>query len=107
MKNLGNLMKKTQEMQARMLEVQEQIANWETEGQAGGGMVRVVMTGKGVLKSVKIDPSLANAEDLEVLEDLIVAAANDAKAKADAHTQAEMQKVTGDLPLPPGMKLPF
>lgn len=107
MKNLGNLMKQAQEMQAKMQEMQERLADVEISGASGGGMVSVVLNGKGEMRSVKIDPSLFNSEDAEVVEDLIVAAFSDAKIKVEAHMQEEMAKVTGGLNLPPGMKLPF
>lgn len=107
MKNLGQMMKQAQQMQAKMAELQEQLAAAEMTGLAGGGMVQVTMNGKGELRAVKIDPSLAVPDDVEVLEDLIVAAANDAKAKVEAYVAEEMQQLTGGLSLPPGMKLPF
>jgi DNA-binding YbaB/EbfC family protein len=106
MKNIGQIMKQAQQMQAKMAELQEQLANLEVDGAAGGDMVRVTMNGKGVLRAVKIDPSLINADDAEVLEDLIVAAVNDAKGKVEARVSEEMQKLTGGLNLPPGMSLP-
>ena len=107
MKNIGQIMKQAQQMQTKMAELQEQLAGLEVSGAAGGGMVQVTMNGKGELRGVKIDPSLAVPDDIEVLEDLIVAAANDAKAKVEARVQEEMQKLTGGLQLPPGMQLPF
>ena len=107
MKNIGQIMKQAQQMQTKMAELQEQLAGLEVSGSAGGGMVQVTMSGKGELRGVKIDPSLFNAEDSEVVEDLIVAAFADAKAKVEAHMAEEMSKVTGGLNLPPGMKLPF
>jgi len=107
MKNLGNLMKQAQEMQAKMQAMQERLADMEISGSAGAGMVSVMLNGKGEMRSVKIDPSLFKAEDAEVVEDLIVAAFNDAKGKVEAHAQEEMSKITGGLNLPPGMKLPF
>lgn len=107
MKNLGNLMKQAQEMQAKMQQMQDSLADIEMTGAAGGGMVAVTLNGKGEMKKVKIDPSLFNAEDSEVVEDLILAAFADAKSKVEAHTAEEMSKLTGGLNLPPGMKLPF
>jgi len=107
MKNLGQMMKQAQQMQAKMAELQEKLAGAETSGTAGGGMVQVTMNGKGELRAVKIDPGLLTPDDVEVLEDLIVAAANDAKAKVEAQVAEEMQKLTGGIALPPGMKLPF
>ncbi len=103
MKNLGNLMKQAQQMQARMEEVQAKLAEAEIEGSSGGGLVSAVMNGKGELKRLKIDPSLADADQMEMLEDLVVAACADARAKAEAHAAEEMQKITGGLPLPPGL----
>jgi hypothetical protein len=107
MKNLGQMLKQAQEMQARMTELQAQLAAVEMTGASGGGMVQVTLNGKGEMKKVKIDKSLVVAEETEVLEDLILAAANDAKARVEAHVAGEMQKLTGGLQLPPGMKLPF
>lgn len=107
MKNLGQLMKQAQQMQARMEEMQKKLAELEVEGQAGGGLVRVTLNGKQEMKAVKIDPSLADPKEVEVLEDLIVAASNDARAKVEAETAKQMQSLTGGLNLPPGMKLPF
>ena len=107
MKNLGNLMKQAQEMQTKMQEMQERLAETEIFGKAGGGMVTVIMNGKSEVRSVKIDPSLYESEDAEVVEDLIVAAFNDARSKAENHMQEQMAGVTGGLNLPPGMKLPF
>lgn len=107
MKNLGEIMKQAQQMQEKMAELQNRLGELELSGAAGGGLVHVTMNGKGELRAVKIDPSLANADDVEVLEDLIVAAANDAKAKVESRAAEEMQKLTGGLALPPGMKLPF
>ncbi len=106
MKNLGQLLKQAQSMQTKMAELQAQLASIEVEGAAGGGMVTTVMTGKGELKRIKIDPALADPNEIEVLEDLIVAACADAKGKAEANTAEEMKKLTGGLPLPPGL-MPF
>jgi DNA-binding YbaB/EbfC family protein len=107
MKNIGQMLKQAQELQTKMAEMQARLEEAEIAGVAGGGMVSCVLNGKGELKSVKIDPSLAKPEELEILEDLIVAAHGDAKRKLEAHVQEEMSKVTGGLQLPPGMKLPF
>ncbi len=107
MKNLGQIMKQVQEMQTRMAEMQEKLTEVEITGQSGGGMVQATLNGKGAVKAVKIDPSLLNPSEGEVLEDLVVAAINDAKAKVDEKMQGEMSKMTGGLPLPPGFKLPF
>ncbi|MHA1538539.1 MAG: YbaB/EbfC family nucleoid-associated protein [Alphaproteobacteria bacterium] len=107
MKNLGQLMKQAQEMQSKMAEMQDQLGTIEVTGSAGGGMVTVTLSGKSEMRRVKIDPALATPEDTEVLEDLITAAFNDAKAKVEARVQEEMGKLTGGIDLPPGMKLPF
>lgn len=107
MKNLGQMMKQAQEMQAKMAEMQSRLAEIEGPGQAGAGMVSVVLNGKGELRSLKIDPKLADPAEIEVLEDLVVAAFNDAKGKVEAAVQEETQKLMGGLKLPPGMRLPF
>jgi hypothetical protein len=106
-KNIGNMLKEAQKLQQRMLEMQQRLAEVEMSGQSGGGLVTVTLSGKGEMRRIKIDRSLVDPAEVEVLEDLIVAATNDAKAKIEAHLAAEMQKMTGGLPLPPGMKLPF
>jgi hypothetical protein len=103
---LGNLMKQAQLMQENMKKLQEQLAVMEVEGQAGSGLVKVVMTGRHEVKRVTIDPKLL-ADDREMLEDLVAAAVNDAARKVDATTQEKMSGVTAGLPLPPGMRLPF
>jgi nucleoid-associated protein EbfC len=107
MKNLGNMLKEAQKLQSRMTEMQQKLAETEISGAAGGGLVHVTLNGRGEMRKIKIDPSLADPNDMEILEDLIVAACNDAKSKIEAHLQAEMGKLTGGLPLPPGFKLPF
>ncbi|MGA0235553.1 MAG: YbaB/EbfC family nucleoid-associated protein [Alphaproteobacteria bacterium] len=107
MKNLGNMMKQAQAMQAKMAEAQAKLEQMTVEGASGGGMVKVVLSGKGEMKGLTIDPNLIDPEDAEVLEDLIIAAHNDAKAKSEAMMAEEMKAVTGGLQLPPGMKMPF
>jgi nucleoid-associated protein EbfC len=107
MKNLGQMLKQAQEMQARMAELQAKLAEVEMTGSAGAGMVQVTLNGKGEMRKVKIDPALIKPEEAEVLEDLILAASNDAKSRVEAHLAQEMSKLTGGLQLPPGMKLPF
>jgi len=107
MKNLGQLMKQAQEMQGRMADLQQQMEGHEVKGVAGGGMVEVTLNGKGEMRRIKIDPDLLSADEAEVLEDLIVAAHNDAKVKAEAAMAEKMSELTGGLQLPPGMKLPF
>lgn len=103
--NLMGMMKQVGEMQARMQQMQDELAGMEIDGQSGGGLVRVKLTGKGDLKKVHIDPSLVKPDEAEILEDLIVAAFADAKGKLDATMQAKMQEMAGGLPLPPGLKL--
>ncbi len=103
--NLMGMMKQVGEMQARMQQMQEELGALEIEGQSGGGLVKVTLSGKGDLKKVRIDPSLVKPDEAEILEDLIVAAAQDAKGKLDAQLQSKMQEMAGGLPLPPGLKL--
>ncbi|MGA7371881.1 MAG: YbaB/EbfC family nucleoid-associated protein [Methyloceanibacter sp.] len=105
MKNFANMMKQAQELQGRMAEMQAEMEQTRIEGQSGGGLVVVTLNGKGDLSGVKIDPSLAKPEELEILEDLIVAAHTDAKSKVERLMQEKMQSLTGGLPLPPGLKL--
>jgi DNA-binding YbaB/EbfC family protein len=107
MKNLGDMMKQVQAMQSRMAEMQAKLEQATVVGQSGGGLVKVTLSGKGVMTRLDLDPSLLKADEKEILEDLILAAHSDAKAKAEAMMAAEMQSVTGGLPLPPGFKLPF
>ncbi len=107
MKNLGQLMKQAQEMQAKMAEMQAQLEAVEMTGTSGGGMVQLTLNGKGELKRVKLDKSLFDPAEAEVVEDLIVAAFHDARQKVAAHAEEEMHKLTGGLNLPPGFKLPF
>ena len=107
MKNLGDIMKQVQEMQSRMQDMQQALEQVEVHGQSGGGLVKVTLTGKAQATGVTIDPSLMKPEEREILEDLLVAAINDAKAKLDSVTADKMKDVTGGLPLPPGLKLPF
>ena len=104
MKNIGDLMKQAQMLQQRFQEAQEKVNLVEADGQSGGGMVKVTLNGKGLAKAVRIDPSLIDPKDAGMLEDLRVAAINDARVKLDAKVSDEMSKATGGLPLPPGMK---
>jgi DNA-binding YbaB/EbfC family protein len=107
MKNLAGLMKQASQMQSKMQEMQATLEAMEIEGVAGAGMVTVTLSGKSELKRVRIDPKLADPAEMEMLEDLILAAHADAKQKIEAVTAEEMQKVTGGMQLPAGMKLPF
>ncbi len=107
MKNLSGLMKQAQQMQERMQDMQAKLEAMESEGVSGAGLVTVTLNGKGEMKRLKIDPKLADPAEMEMLEDLIVAAHTDAKRKVEANAATEMQKVTAGMQLPPGMKLPF
>jgi nucleoid-associated protein EbfC len=107
MKNLSGLMKQAQQMQSKMEEMQATLAAMELTGEAGAGLVRITLNGKGDLRKIHIDPKVADPAETEMLQDLIVAAHRDAKGKIEAAAAAEMQKVTGGMQLPPGMKLPF
>ncbi len=107
MHDLMGLMKQAQAMQAKLQEAQAELDHVEVEGQSGGGMVRVTLTAKGAMKSVTIDPSLLNAQEKEIVEDLIVAAHADARVKAERVLEEKMKTMTAGLPLPPGLKLPF
>jgi hypothetical protein len=105
MKNFNQMLKQAQQMQEKMQRIQDQIAQAEIQGASGGGMVHVTLTGKGEMRALKIDKSLVDPQDIEVLEDLIIAAVNDARTKLDHYTAEEMGKVTQGLPLPGGFKL--
>jgi nucleoid-associated protein EbfC len=105
--DIMGMMKQAQAVQAKLQEAQEELGRLEIEGRAGGGMVSVTLNAKGELKGVQIDASLLMPADKEMLEDLIIAAFTDGKAKADRAAAEKMQAVTAGLPLPPGMKLPF
>ena len=107
MKDLGGLLKQAQAMQAKMAEFQANLEQVTVEGQSGGGMVKVTLSGKGALAKLSIDDSLIVPAEKEMLEDLVIAAHADAKAKLEERVAAEMSKITGGLPLPPGFKLPF
>jgi DNA-binding YbaB/EbfC family protein len=107
MKNLAGLMKQASQMQKKMEDMQARLETLEIEGEAGAGMVRVTLSGKGELRAVRIDPKLADPAEMEMLQDLLIAAHAEARRKMEATAAEEMQKVTGGLNLPPGMKLPF
>lgn len=107
MKNLGGMMKQAQQMQENMQKMQEELASAEMTGQSAAGMVTVTVTGKGEVKRLSIDPSLVNADEKEVMEDLIVAAMNDARGKVEEFMREKTQEAMGGLQLPPGMQLPF
>lgn len=101
------MMKKAEELQKKMAGIQDELALVLVEGSSGGGLVTVTLTAKGEMRGLRIDPSLYKEDSVEILEDLIVTAHNDARTKAEAETQRRMSEMTQGLPLPPGMKLPF
>jgi DNA-binding YbaB/EbfC family protein len=105
MKDLMKMMKQAQELQGRMQQLQDELGALQVEGQSGAGLVKVTLNGKMEACSVKIDPGLIKPDEAEMLEDLILAALQDAKRKVEAALQAKMQEVAGGLPLPPGLKL--
>lgn len=105
--NIQQMMKQAQQMQKKMEALQAQLAEKEFNGASGGGMINVTINGKGELKKLKIDPSLVNVDDVEMLEDLIVAAFNNAKKEADTASSDAMSGALGGLGLPPGFKMPF
>jgi DNA-binding YbaB/EbfC family protein len=105
--NIGKMMKQVQDMQSKMGDMQERLGGMDVTGQSGSGLVTVIMNGKGDMKKITIDPSLIDPSEKEILEDLIVAACADAKAKVEEFVSGETEKVMGGLKLPAGMKLPF
>jgi DNA-binding YbaB/EbfC family protein len=105
MKNPLTMMKQVQELQSKMAELQAELETMEVEGTSGGGLVKVTLTGKGLMACISIDASLIKPEEAEILEDLVVAAHNDAKQKAEITMAEKMQALTSGLPLPPGLKL--
>ena len=105
LKDLGGLMQQAQQMQQKVKELQDQLERLELVGVSGAGLVKVTVNGRNETRRVEIDPSLFNPEDKGVVEDLIVAAANDARSKVEETVQEQMKSITGGLPLPPGFKL--
>ena len=105
MKDMMGMMKQLQGLQQRMTDKQAEMENLTVEGQSGGGMVKITLAAKGALKAISIDPSLLKGDEGEIVEDLIVAAHADARAKAERLVEEKMKAITGGLPLPPGMKL--
>ena len=103
--NIAKMMKQAQQMQAKVQQMQAELEEAETEGQAGAGMVKVTLSGKGVMKGIVIDPSLLKEDEKEILEDLILAAHNDAMQKNARMMDEKMKTATAGLPIPPGMKL--
>ena len=107
MRDIMGLMSKAKEMQEKMQAMQAEIETMTTDGTAGGGMVTVTLNGKGVMTAIKIDPSVFSEDDVEILEDLVMAAHGDAKSKVETLVHEKTQEITAGLPLPPGMKMPF
>ncbi len=107
MKNIMGLMGQFKEMQEKMAQLQEDLKSMEVTGEAGGGLVAVTLTGKGEMRAMHIDPSLIKPDEVEILEDLVLAAHNDAKGKAESAVEEKTRELTAGLPIPPGMKLPF
>lgn len=107
MKNIGQMLKAAQQMQTRMAEVTASLDALEVTGRSGAGMVEITLSGKGDIRAIKLDPTILKPEDTEMVQDLIVAAFMDAKARVDANAKEKMAEVTGGLQLPEGMGLPF
>lgn len=107
MKDIMGLMKQAKEMQEKMMTMQQELGDLEAQGTAGGGMVKITLSGKGEISAVTIDPSMFKEDDVEILEDLVMAAHNDAKSKVDTITAEKTAELTAGLPIPPGMKMPF
>ena len=105
--NIQKMMKQAQEMQNRIAELQKKLEQEETDGSSGGGMIQVTLNGKGEMRKLSIDPKLINPSEKEVLEDLIIAAFNDAKGKVESNFSDQMGKIAGGMGLPAGFKLPF
>ncbi len=105
MKDIMGMMKQAQQLQAKVAEFQAELENLQVEGVSGGGLVKVALNGKGAMARMSIDKSLMKPDDAEIVEDLIVAAHNDAKQKVEQAMAEKMQALTGGLPLPPGLKL--
>ncbi|WP_297323381.1 YbaB/EbfC family nucleoid-associated protein [uncultured Bartonella sp.] len=107
MRDMMGMMKKAKEMQAKMQAMQDEMANLQETGTSGGGFVNVTISGQGTMSAINIDPSLAKPEEIEILEDLIMAAHNEAKAKIENTIAEKTKAITAGLPIPPGFKLPF
>ena len=105
--NFNNMMKQAQDLQKKMAEAQKKVESLEAEGTSGGGLIKIIIDGKNNVKSIKIDESLISKDDIEILEDLILAAFNDGKEKIQKRITDEMSSITGGLQLPPGFKMPF
>ncbi|MBB5073393.1 hypothetical protein HNQ69_000514 [Bartonella callosciuri] len=107
MRNMMNMMKKAKEMQEKMQQIQEEISSLQAVGTAGGGLVNVTLNGKNIITAIQIDPSLLKPEEIEILEDLIMAAYNEARTKIEVAIEEKTKSVAKGLPLPSGFKLPF
>ena len=107
MNNMSQIMKQAKAMQEKMAEMQKKIEETEIEGSSGGGAIKIVMNGKHEVKNLFIDPSIVNSDEKEVLEDLIIAALNDANKKIAENTNDQLGSISGGMGLPPGLKLPF
>lgn len=105
--DMMGMMKQAKQLQEKMQAMQEEVAAMSIDGSSGGGLVKVTVNGKGEMQGIRIDPTLLNPQEVEILEDLVLAAANDARTKADATLQDKMREMTGGMDLPAGMKLPF
>ena len=105
--NIAQMMQKAQVMKQKMAEMQEKVSQMEVSGESGAGLVKVISTGKGELRSLKLDPSIVDASEIDVIEDLVIAAVNDARGKGEAMMAEETQKMMSELGLPPGLDLPF
>ncbi len=107
MVNINQMMKQMQSMQQKFSQAQEEIAKREFEGASGGSLVTITLNGKGAMVKISLDPSLLDKDEVDVLEDLVLAAFNDAKKKLDAETEGSMSDLMGGIPLPPGLKFPY
>ncbi|WP_208434356.1 YbaB/EbfC family nucleoid-associated protein [Bartonella taylorii] len=107
MRDMMSMMKKAKEMQEKMQKIQEEVTNLQVTGTSGGGLVNITLNGKNVITEIEIDPSLLKPEEVEILEDLIIAAYNEAKAKIEIAIEEKTKNITAGLPLPSGFKLPF
>ena len=107
MTDFNNMLKQAQELQSKMMDAQKKVEELEAEGTAGGGLVKVSVNGKNHVTNVSIDPSLLVADEVDILEDLVLAAHNDAKEKVQQKTADEMSSITGGLKMPQGFKMPI
>jgi hypothetical protein len=106
MKQLSQMLQQAQQMQAKLEVVQKELDAFEVDGYAASSLITATVSGKGILRRLKIDPSIVDPADVEMLEDLIIVAINDARSKADAHAALEMNKASGGMKMPGGLKFP-